>query len=280
MDSTTSELFSFDVVHVPRQKLHSLEDWSAPAYRREVLAQLRSETGKTLSRVSSEGGASTGLHDLEGFEDCASDEDGAGSEGEGSGDEEAAASSLRAAKISERELFGGSNGSDGSDDGSDNSDDEASGGVPGHVPAIMAHRYARLNQKKRPAFPKRKKQQQQKPAPKPRRGAPAVKRSQSAMSKGSASTSSGHSDKTAVLSSKRMRTVLGYDETAPTLPDAASSETAGGARRSKRPASLMDARAVVMMDEEVERQAIGSVSGVSFKLGRAPKVTYRSAADA
>jgi hypothetical protein len=277
MDPSTLELFSFDVVHVPRQKLHSLEDWSAPAYRREVLAQLRSETGKTLSRVNSEGGASTGLHDLEGFEDCASD-DGVGCEGEGSGDEEAAASSLRAAKISERELFGGSNGSD----GSDNSDDEASDGVPGYVPAIMAHKYARLNQKKRPTFPKRKKQQQQQqqPVPKPRRGAPAVKRSQSAMSKGSASTSSGHSDKTAAISSKRMRTVLGYDETAPTLPDAASSETAGGARRSKRPASLMDARAVVVMDEDVERQAIGSVSGVSFKLGRAPKVTYRSAADA
>jgi len=259
MDPSTSELFSFDVVHVPRQKIHSLEEWSAPAYRREVLAQLRSETGKTLSRVRSEGGASTGLHDLDGFEDCASD-DGVGCEGEGSGDEEAAASSLRAAKISERDLFGGSNGSD-------NSDDEASDGVPDYVPAIMAHKYARLNQKKRAAFPTRKKQKQQ-PAPKPLRSAPAVKRSQSAMSKGSASTSSGHSDKTAALSSKRMRTVLGYDE------------TAGGARRSKRPASMMDARAVVMMDEEVERQAIASVSGVFFKLGRAPRVTYRSAADA
>jgi len=271
MDPSTSELFSFDVVHVPRQKIHSLEEWSAPAYRREVLAQLRSETGKTLSRVRSEGGASTGLHDLDGFEDCASD-DGVGCEGEGSCDEEAAASSLRAAKISERDLFGGSNGSD-------NSDDEASDGVPDYVPAIMAHKYARLNQKKRAAFPTRKKQKQQ-PAPKPLRSAPAVKRSQSAMSKGSASTSSGHSDKTAALSSKRMRTVLGYDETAPTLPDAASSETAGGARRSKRPASMMDARAVVMMDEEFERQAIASVSGVFFKLGRAPRVTYRSAADA
>ena len=258
MDPSTSELFSFDVVHVPRQKIHSLEEWSAPAYRREVLAQLRSETGKTLSRVRSEGGASTGLHDLDGFEDCASD-DGVGCEGEGSCDEEAAASSLRAAKISERDLFGGSNGSD-------NSDDEASDGVPDYVPAIMAHKYARLNQKQRPAFPTRKKQQQ--PAPKPRRSAPAVKRSQSAMSKGSASTSSGHSDKTAALASKRMRTVLGYDE------------TAGGARQSKRPASMMDARAVVMMDEEVERQAIASVSGVFFKLGRAPRVTYRSAADA
>ena len=270
MDSITSEMFSYDVVHVPRQKLHSLEDWSAPAYRREVLAQLRSETGKTLSRISSEGGASTGLCELDVFDECGSND--AGSEGEDSGDEEAA-SSLRAAKISERELFGGS-------DGCENSDDEASDGVPGYIPAIMAHKYARLTQKKQQSVPRRTKQPQQQPVRKSLSGVPAVKRSQSAMSKGGASTSSVHSDKTAVLSSKRMRTVLGYEETAPTLPDAASSRTADGARRSKRPASLMDARAVVMMDEEVERQAIGSMPGVSFKIGRAPKVTYRSAADA
>lgn len=244
------EIFSLDVVHVPRQKLHTLDDLASSKYRRDVTAQLRSEstniqhgTGKTLSRVDSEGGASTGLRDLEGFEE--------------SGDEDGSVSP-RVTNISEAEVFG--------DAGSDSSGDEGSGAASDDVPEVMVHKYARLSRHKRQALP--------------RRSAPAVKRSHSAMSKGNASTASGDSHKTAVISSKRMCAVLGYDQTAPTRPDADSPETSAAFRKGKRPAPMMQASSVVAIDDEFERRAVGDGSGACIKIGRAPKVSYRSATDA